>query len=199
MSLPPIPPPCVLKLTNISLSLVARKQPELAILQLLGGDYHQLAKTSLLKVAWFKFDRFNPTVSFSSSYKYLDCIQRLSVNFRDLYVWTTLKVNQPAKHFIPFETAQIWARRKSLRILKVTNHFMCTHDRFVARSVRERIGNALDSGIRSNRGEGVRDIIKLGRERVSDSCDLILELSFSLYGDEPFVSLPLTTQEVANI
>ena len=165
-------------------------------MQLLRGDLHDIAKSKLLKGAFFEFARpFNPAHPFSSWFKYLDRLCKLSVEYDKLWQSTIGELEGPYKYvgtlqkrFTPYEIAEMYTRRKSLRVLKVKKHFRLAPINInnPLAHLRHRVATELTAEI-SKAGPGVRDILRLGRTKISERCDVVLELSFKNDNDDRII------------
>lgn len=194
-----------IQLTNFFVSLIARKLPDLGIFQVLNGDHHRLAKASLLKAASFEFELLDAAIAhtYSAFHKYLDRIQKLVVRY-DKLAFSTYGdlqapykyIGAPKKYITPYESAIIYANRKSLRLLRVKRYLALVHGLVGSPprplSLRERVGIELaknDNIFIGERGN-TRDILRLGRTKISGRCQVVLELTFSNYpNDNALVSL----------
>jgi hypothetical protein len=202
----------------VFLSQIAKENPQLSIFQVLDGERHHLAKRKLLKLAFFEFYYpCNPAASFSTFFRYLDQIHKLSVNYNDLYTSVPEPktpyqyISSKSQSFTPFQTAEMYTRRESLRVLKIKMTFLLERH-FRARlaagpvsgspisgGLRRSINAALTAATTASR-DGAGDFMKLGKERISERCDVILELSFKGYWKNPaLVSISLSRSLIKRI
>ena len=195
------------------LSQIVKEDLQLSLFQVLEGDRHRLAKRKLLKSAFLEFYYpCNPAAPFSTFFKYLDQIHKLSVNYSDLYTSVPEPktpyqyTNSKSKSFTPCQTAEMFTRRESLRVLKIKRTFFLErHFRRrlaaapVSGSLRRSINAALTAATTASRDEA-GDFMKLGKERISERCDVVLELSFEGYWKHPaLVSLLLSQSLIKRI